>query len=184
MKKGYNLLVLKALEFFIENPYSEIYLREFSRKLKISPNTSQRFLDLFSKENLITDIKKANLRYFKANLDNNFFRHIKLAYSIKKLLDSGLVDSLSQEASHIVVFGSVAKGEDDKNSDIDLLIISSNKEKVKEILASYYKKLDKEIIPHIFSFAEWKKQAKINKAFYQEVIINGINLIGKKPIAE
>ena len=55
MKKGYNLLVLNALGFFVENPYEEIHLREFSRRLKISVNSSQRFLGLFLNEGLIKD---------------------------------------------------------------------------------------------------------------------------------
>ena len=52
MKKGYNLLILKALGFFIDNPYNKIYLREFSRKLKISLNSAQRFLNFFLEKNL------------------------------------------------------------------------------------------------------------------------------------
>jgi len=184
MKKRYNLLIFGALEFFIKNPYDEIYLREFSRKLKISPNSAQRFLDLFLGEGFIKEEKKANLRYFKANLDNQVFRYIKKTYSIKKLIDSGLINSLNKEASHVVLFGSIAQGLDDKKSDIDLLIISSDKNKVNNILSDFQKKINKEINSQVFSWAEWKKQAKINKAFYYDVIIKGIGLVGEKPFIE
>jgi len=179
---SFGLLVLKALGFFIENPYDEIYLREFSRKLKISPNTSQRFLDLFLKEGFIKEEKKANSRFFKANLDNIVFRHIKKTYSIKKLVDLGFFDLLKESVSHVVVFGSVAEGLDDKKSDIDLLIIGSDKSRVRNIILEIQKKADREIQEHVFSFAEWKKQKKENKAFYQDVIAKGINLIGEMPI--
>lgn len=178
----YGLLVLNALEFFIENPYDEVYLREFSRKLKISPNTSQRFLNLFLKEGLITEIKRGNLRYFKPNLENLLFKHIKKTYSIKKIIDSGIISSLNNFAAYLVLFGSMAKGLDDKNSDMDLLIISQNKKKIMEIISILQKKISAEINPHIFSWAEWKKQAQVNKAFYQDIISTGINLIGEIPI--
>ena len=109
-KEGFNLLVFKALKFFIENPYEEIHLRGFSRKLRISPNTAQRFLSLFFKENLINEERKANLRYFKANHENLVFRHIKKSYSMKLLTDSGLLEYLKENKfSNIVLFGRLAE---------------------------------------------------------------------------
>jgi len=179
MKKGYNLLILKALEFFIENPYDEIYLREFSRKLNISPNTSQRFLDLFLKEDFIKEEKRANLRYFKANLDNPVFRQIKITYSIKKIKDSGLIDYLGGYFSSAILFGSIAKGVDDDKSDVDLVCIGPNK---KLSLHTFEEKLKREINLIVFNIGQWKKQKKENKAFYQDVIVNGINLIGEIPL--
>ena len=164
MKKGYNLLVLKALEFFISNPYDEIHLREFSRKMEISPNTAQRFLDLFLKEDFIKEERKANLRYFKANLDNIVFRQIKIAYSLKKIKDLNILRELEKNNFlSVVLFGSVAKGEDDEKSDLDLVCIGPNK---KINLNKLQEKVDRELNIHIFSFAEWKKQSKLNKAFY------------------
>ena len=54
MKKRYNYpLMLKALEYFVLNPYSEIYLREYARETGISINSAQRFLDYFLKERLL-----------------------------------------------------------------------------------------------------------------------------------
>jgi len=184
MKKGYNPLMFRALEFFINNPYEEIHLRGFSRRVKISLNSSQRALKLFLNEELIKEERKANLRYFKANLDSLVFKYIKKTYSIKKIINLGLIESLKNEVSHLVLFGSIAKGEDDKNSDIDLLGISANKNKVKKIIFNYYKKVDREINFHVFSWAEWKKQKEQNKAFYQEIISTGINLIGGVPIVD
>jgi len=183
-KSKYNLLILKALEFFIENPYTEIYLREFSRKLKISPNTAQRFLDLFLKEKLVIEVKKANLRYFKANLNSNLFKHMKIAFSIGKIEKFGLIKNLKNHVSHCILFGSVAKGLDDEKSDIDLLIITDNKKMAREILLEHINKFHREINYHIFSWVEWKNQKKNNLAFYQDVIANGINLIGEIPIVD
>jgi predicted nucleotidyltransferase len=181
-KDTYGLLVFNALKFFIKNPYEEIYLRDFSRRLNISPNTAQRFLNLFLKENFIKEEKKANLRFFKANLDNILFRYIKKTSSVKELIEGGLINLLKNVSSFVVLYGSVAKGLDDKNSDIDLLIISSKKKEVDEILLVLEKRFNRTINSHTFSFVEWEKQKKDNKAFYQEIISTGINLIGEIPI--
>ncbi len=184
MKKEHNLLILKALKFFVENPYEEIYLREFSRRLKISLNSTQRFLNLFLKENLIKDKRKANLRYFKANLDSIVFRNIKLVFSLKKIEDAGIIKMLKKEVSYAVLFGSVAEGKDDFKSDVDFLIIGKNKEKIRTSFSMVEKKFDRELNIHIFSWTEWKRQAKINKAFYQDIVSQGVCLIGEKPIVK
>jgi len=180
MEDKYNLLVLKALEFFIENPYEEIYLRDFSRRLEISPNSAQRFLDLFLKENYLKEERKGNLRIFKANIDNLVFRYIKKTYSIKKIEDSGIIDYLKKICSQVVLFGSTAKGLDDKTSDIDLVCIGREKPDIR----IFEKKLKKEINLHVFTLSQWRKQKLDNKAFYQDIITTGINLIGEMPIID
>jgi len=181
MKKGYKLLILKALSFFIENPYEEIHLREFSRKTKISLNSAQRFLSLFLEKGLIKEERKANLRYFKANLDNIVFKHIKITYSINTLQNSGLVEELSKNFHSVILFGSTAKGIDERKSDIDLVCIGDKKT---FDLRMYEQILGKEINAHFFSIPEWKKQKQNNKAFYIDIISTGINLIGNMPIVD
>jgi len=180
MKKGYNLLVLNALSFFFENPYKEVYLREFARTLKLSPNTAQRFLDLFVLEGFVKEEKKANLRYFKAALDNIVFKHMKIAYSLNKLRKSGILSFFEENNfSSVILFGSMAKGENDLSSDIDIVCIGSNKGLD---LSAYEKRLGQELNVHFFTMSEWKKQKKENRAFYYDVIFIGINLIGEIPV--
>jgi len=176
---GANFLVLKALGFFIDNPYTEIYLREFARKLRISPNSSQRFLNIFLKEKFIAEFRKGNLRYFKANLDSVSFRHIKISFSLKKLENSGVIDYLKGRFPQVVLFGSIAKGTDDLQSDIDILCIGV---KTEINLSEFERKLGREISLHFFSPSQWKKQKEDNKAFYQDIISAGISLIGEIPV--
>jgi predicted nucleotidyltransferase len=179
MKNRYNLLVLKALEFFIKNPYEEIHLREFARKQGISINSSQRFLNLFLNEGFVKEKRKANLRYFQANLDSLVFRYIKKTYSINNLIKSGLIEYLkSHNCTFAVLFGSMAKGEDDSKSDIDLLCIGAKNLGTREFELI----LGREINSHCFTLSEWRAQKNKNKAFYQDVIANGLNLIGQMPI--
>jgi predicted nucleotidyltransferase len=182
MKKGYNLLVLNALKYFVENPYNKIHLREFSRNLKISPNSANRFLDLFLKEGFVIEERIANLRYFKANLESVSFRQLKKLFCVKKIEDSGLLNELKDFCFSLVLFGSCSKGLDDENSDMDFVIITKNENKVKTIFKKYEKKFNREVSLHIFTSLKWKKQKVENKAFYQDVVSNGINLIGEIPI--
>ena len=179
MKKGYNLLVFDALKYFIVHPYLEIHLREFSRKLKISPNSANRFLDLFLSQGFVIEKRVANLRYFRANVDSVSFREIKKAYSVKLIEDVGLLRDLKDEVLSVMLFGSVAKGLDDENSDIDLVIVGKNKKNIREIVQKYQKKIKRELSVHIFTSIEWKKEKVNNRAFYQDVVGCGMNLIGE-----
>lgn len=182
MKKEHNLLILKALEFFVKNPYEKIHLREYGRKLKISPNTANRFLDLFLKNNFLIEEKEANLRYFKTNLNSLVFREIKKSFILNEIEKSGILEELKEISFQVVLFGSCAKGLDDKKSDLDFLVISKKKEEVKEIFYKYLNHFEKTLTYHIFSPLDWKKQKEENIAFYEDVISSSINLIGEIPI--
>lgn len=182
MKNEDNPLVWKALEYFIQEPYKKIHLREFSRKLKISPNSASRFLDKFVKDRFVNEERVANLRYFIANIDSPTFRRIKQFYSINQIENSELIDKLRELCLNLVVFGSVGKGIDSSESDIDILIIGKDKKKIEDEIRKIQKKFNRELNPVIFNDVEWQKQKINNKAFYQDIISGGINLIGEIPI--
>ncbi|NOZ81384.1 MAG: nucleotidyltransferase domain-containing protein [DPANN group archaeon] len=175
---------LKILRFFLENPYKEIHLRELSRTLKISPFAIKKYADMLLANNQIVERKQANLRMFRANNSNPAYRHLKIAENLQNIQESGLVPYLKETVpavTSMVLFGSVATGTDDRQSDIDLVIIGK---KTKTDLSSFEKKLGKPINHHIFSWAEWKKKQKQDRAFYQDVIINGIPLEGELPLVK
>lgn len=175
-------ILIKITTYFLKHPYKEIYLRGLARELKLSPYSIKKYVDMLIKEGIIGGQRKANLRYFKANTENLFYRYLKIAFNLKVILDSKLLEFLKENIpnlSAIVLFGSVARGEDTKSSDIDLVVIGKRKYlSLREIET----KLKREVKPHIFSWSEWKKEATENKAFYYEVIIYGIALYGELPV--
>ena len=177
----HELIFLKTVKYFLEKPYEEIYLRKLAKELQLSPFAVKKYADLLIKEDVIKEERKANLRYFRANVNNLFFKQLKIAFNIKLILNSGLLDFLKENlanVSSIVLFGSMAKGEDDENSDVDILIIG----KEKDInLEKFEEKIGKDITLHIFSWSEWNNQAVENKAFYSDIIIYGIPLYGELP---
>ena len=179
-----NIIPIKILNFFIEHPYQEVYLRELAKKLRLSPFAIKKYLDLLLKENLIIEERKANLRYFKADISSLFFKHLKIAFNMKKIVNSGLISHLLSNLPNItsiILFGSTARGEDDIKSDLDILIIGKNKS---ISLNKFEEKIAKEINIHIFSWSEWNKEADNNKAFYFDIIANGIPLYGEIPLVK
>lgn len=167
------------VQFFLENPYKEVHLRELAKMLHISPFAVKKYADRMLKEGLLIEERKANVRLFKANAPNLVFKHLKIAYSLQGIQKAGLVASLKSGiagVSAIVLFGSMAKGEDDKNSDMDLVVIGTKKEKGNKL------NIKREANLHLFSWTRWKKEAKENPAFYGDVIVSGIALYGELPI--
>lgn len=176
--------LLKILNYFIENPYGEVYLRELAKKLKLSPFSIKKYVDLFIEEDLVIEEKRANLRYFKANINNFVFKYIKITTNLYTIQKAGLLEFLREKItnlSSITLFGSIARGEDDGKSDIDLIVIGKTKYLN---LSEIEGKLGRDIRPHIYSWGEWNKKSKQDSPFYFEVITHGIPLYGELPIVK
>jgi predicted nucleotidyltransferase len=178
-------MLLKVAGFFIENPYKEVYLRELAEKLKVAPFTVMKYTEFLLKEGLIKEERRANLRYFKANAGGLFFRHLKIAFNVRNISNSGIIEFLKENmtgVSSIVLFGSMAKGEDDGKSDVDMLVIGKKRGQMN--LRKFSDKIGKEITLHVLSWSEWNEATRKNEAFYADVIIYGIPLYGERPLVK
>ena len=168
--------------FFLENPYQEVYLRGISRKLKISTFAVKKYADDLVKKELLLEERRANLRYLKLNTSNVVVKYLKISLSLQRVRDSGIVEFILdniRNVSSIVLFGSVAKGEDGEDSDIDLVIIGKSKTLD---FVKFEKNMGREINYHVFSWNEWNKQLTENRAFYLDVVTHGISLYGELPV--
>jgi len=174
----------KIIKYFFEKPYEQIHLRELSRKTKTSVYATKITVDKLVKQNILLENRQGNLRVIKPNMENQFFKQLKIAYSIKKIIESNIIKHLETNIpaiSHIILYGSTAKGEDDEKSDIDLLIIGQRK---MIDISKYQTKIGKEINLIIMRWSDWREQPKSNKAFYREILTNGIPLYGDIPVIE
>ena len=169
---------MEILKHFMENPEREIHIRELAKEAKISPTTATNYLEELKKENLLSKEKSRNVILYKANSDNPLFKETKKYYNIKKILKSGLLDYLNQELNYpeaIILFGSYAKGENIKRSDVDIFISTESKKQVS--LKEFERKLGAEI--HLFIYS--KKQIEELKVKNKELlnnVLNGIKLSG------
>ncbi len=134
----------KILEVFMSDPAKEIHLREISRLSKVSLNNVNSTLRQFVKEGLFKRREISNMSFFKPNLDSEdllkLFEYIELKRkrvfynknkSIARLLEkytANVIELSKRQIQIVVLFGSVARGEWGKGSDIDILAVSSNKD--------------------------------------------------------
>lgn len=166
----------RILRVFFENPVPKgigFQLREISRKINLAPKSVKQYLDELEKEGLIIKAKHRIYNYpvYYASRDNEYFKFLKKIDAMRTIKESGLLqylkDSCMPEA--IVLFGSASKGEDVKDSDIDLFLLCKER---KLDLKKYENELSRTI--NIFfskNFNKISKELKNN-------VINGIILDG------
>ena len=168
-----------VLNLFLDLPTKEFHLRETARLLKISSSTAKLSLDKLKAHGLILEKGIANLRVFKANLENIILKEMKKTKNLSLIKESAIAEYIQKtlNPASVVLFGSFAKGTNDEKSDIDLLIITNKK---KQLSLLGIKGNELQIIQ--LTPLEWKEKVKKDKPFYQEIITTGITLLGEMPI--
>jgi predicted nucleotidyltransferase len=175
---------LTILKLFLENPHNSYYLRESARLLKMDAMTVKRALTLFVSDGILLKAKEKNQILYKANIENPSVRYLKISYNLSWLQKKGATEFLNHHmntVTSILLFGSYAKGENDNESDVDILVISLSKNTP---AAELTKLLKRDVNLISFTPAQWSQQSKTNKAFYLDVILDGIVLFGTKPVVE
>ncbi len=162
---------------FFEEPNRKYHLRELAKLLKLSPATVKKNIEYFLKTNLVKEKRERNLRLFGANLESKIFREYKKFYTIMKILNSGLLEKLVDEFLFptVILFGSAAKGEDFKNSDVDIFVLSNSKKETN--LEKFEKQIRRKIQLFVMNSEELSQLAKKNPELFNN-IVNGIKLEG------
>lgn len=177
----YKYALLKIIKGIIRDN-GEFSLRDVARRIKIAPSTAKEALDFLLSQNILE--KRQIGRNYLFKIKNNVLtEQIKILYSLLELNACGLVDELIKkrpEILSIILYGSVAKGEDDNKSDIDILLISRKKIEIPELKSE--KLINREITIINYTYKEWKDKSENDKAFYYNVILNCIPLYGEKPV--
>ena len=135
----------KILEVFLKDPFKEIHLREIARLSKVSLNNVNNSMRLFVKDNMFIRRDVSNMTFFMPNLENetllkifellelekknNFYNKNKNIARLLQKYTKNIIVLSNNKIQSVILFGSVARGEWNKNSDIDILVIVPEKDK-------------------------------------------------------
>lgn len=164
------LNIINNLAPFFEDCYKRIGVREYAKKINVSPPTASKILGEYHKEGILKKQEERNYLFFFANAENKSFIDLSRIYWRNKLKE--VIESIEKKAvtPTIILFGSLSKGEATSSSDVDLAIISSKKEINFE---NFEKSLKREVQLFWFdSFAKISEELKNN-------ILNGYVLSGR-----
>lgn len=154
------------------------HIRELARNTDLNPNTILNITAQLEAEGILTrskddDTKRVYVSYSQKLLAKNRRR----MYTVERILQSGLVDALTDHFAYptVFLFGSMAKGENHAQSDIDLFIISDEKKAFDT--AKFEKRLGQEIQLFVHTPKEFRALRKSSKELVNNVL-NGIKLTG------
>src|SRR3990172_6231101 len=122
---------IKILRLFFEGSNVRLHLREVARRTELSATGAMKILGALEKEGLLEKDRTALTVVYRGNYDNENFMALKRALNLYSLYSCGLVSSLVEFyriPECMILFGSYAKGEDTKESDIDIAIITGQKD--------------------------------------------------------
>lgn len=174
--------VLSAL---YTHPDEAFYLRQLSRMTGIQMGALQRELKQLSYSGIIHRNVQGKQVYFQANKDYPIFNELKSiiikTVGIADVLRSAL-SSLEKKIRTALIYGSFARGDERKGSDVDLLVIGDVALKeVVSSLSSAQQTIGREINPAVYPVEEFKKKIREKHHFLSSVIEEpAIFLIGDK----
>lgn len=166
-----------VLKLILENsPLKEWHFSEIVKEAKVTKAVANKWLKKYVNEGLLNYVKEeGKFPYFSAGEHNPKYYSLKKFYALEQLHKSGLIAKLLslKSAKTIIIFGSMAKGDWYKNSDIDIFIYGETDDFDK---SEYEKELGKHIELHVF---ESKKEIKDVETGLIKNVINGYLVKGK-----
>ncbi|MBI4173897.1 MAG: nucleotidyltransferase domain-containing protein [Candidatus Aenigmarchaeota archaeon] len=111
---------------------------------------------------------QGRMTVYRLNRGDAVVKQLKMLFTVARL--SALVAG-KVEGCEVYLFGSCARGEDVEDSDIDLLVVGTNRTAIARLQA-----LDRRAKVSFFTPVEWLKLAKQDRAFYQRVEQDKIRL--------
>jgi len=157
------------------HPERSVYASELIRDTGTGSGAAQRELARLEASGLVTSRRIGHQKHYQANADSPLF--VDLRNIVMKTV--GLVEPLRRALKPIeskihkaFVFGSIAKGSDQANSDIDLMVVSDalSYGDVFGALDKLSKTLGRTVNPTVYSEAEFSKRANGDSAFVTRVL--------------
>jgi predicted nucleotidyltransferase len=159
--------LLKILYLFHENPMQELHEREVVRKAKVSKGSANNILRKLSEIKVLNRNKRGRMVFYSLNMKNAVARQFKVLFNVYSLNE--LVEEIKQDCKRIILFGSCSEGTDVKESDVDLFILTNEKNRVKSIVNTY-QKAGKRIAPIIVNSNEFIKLRREDKPLYDRIL--------------
>lgn len=159
--------IMTILEFFLENPMHEFYEREVVRKTGVSLGSANKTLRLLAKLGFLTREEKGRLAIYKLNQKEPTVKQFKILVNTFAL--KPLIDELKGVSKRVVLFGSCAQGIDTKESDIDLLVITDEKEQVSKMISRYNRNSERKVTPITVDMNEYVRLKREDKPLYENI---------------
>lgn len=165
----------KALDFLISNPGKEYLSMEIQKITGISKAGANFALRDLVKADAISMKKRGRVYLYALNHRHPVIKQLKILKTVVSL--AKLINKLSRDAKKIILYGSASRGEDTRDSDIDLFVVANIPDAVKKIVENH--KAGRKIQLTVRTPVKYAEMPKTDPVFCGE-IERGIILMEEK----
>jgi predicted nucleotidyltransferase len=166
----------RALTQLLLHPDSSYHVRELARLTGTTPGTLHKELTRLAGSGLLLREQQGNQVRYRANRECPVFTELaglfrKTSGAVSVLADA--LNTLNVAPRLALIFGSLARGDENVRSDVDLLLIGrcTFGEAIKALHPAQ-ETLQREINPVIYSTAEFKRRIADRDAFVSNILVN------------
>jgi len=176
---------IKTLRAAFRFPGKSFTTRELSKLIGVSHTGVLKALGDLEEMNILHIETHGRANVVRLNKESFLAQHLQHIFKLERETVSHLVEDIRKsfngfEAASIAIFGSLVKGDEEPRSDVDLLIITKDKngaeERTGELQEKLAGKFGNSVSPHILSPGEFKKE----RAFREEVLSHHVMVSGKR----
>ncbi|MBI4232299.1 nucleotidyltransferase domain-containing protein [Candidatus Peregrinibacteria bacterium] len=158
---------LKVVTQLCKDPMREYYQRELAIVSKVSVGLTNQFLRELTELQFVTQEKRGKMNFYKLNLKNPVVRQFKILLNVDSLHE--LIQTISTGSRKVILFGSTSQGTDAKESDVDLFILTSEKDWVRRKISEFNSRSKRKIAPIIVDANGFVKLKRDDKPLYENI---------------
>lgn len=122
----------KILEFLVQTPGEEYLSREIQIDVKISKAGTNFALNDLVNAGFIKRKKRGKMYLYAVNFEHPIIKQLKILKVIMSL--ESLLKKIRNKSQKIILYGSSSRGENTKDSDIDLFVVTNSLREVKKTI--------------------------------------------------
>jgi len=150
----------------------ELHVREIERRSGLNDSTLRQELRKLVRLDLVQSRRDSNRVYYRAKTESPLYPEIRnlvlKTAGLSDVLKSALKDRRIRVA---FVFGSIVRGEETAGSDVDLMVIGQlGLRDLSRLLSGIEEKIGREVNPHVFHEAEFRKRVRAKEYFVSSVM--------------
>ena len=162
------------LAAMLVQPSKAWYVSELARRMGVPSSSLQRELQQLTNAGIFKTHRQGRMAYYQANMDSPLYPELRgLLLKTAGLVDV-LADALKPLAARLrlaFVFGSIATGSEQSDSDIDLLVVGAvSPSELALPLRQACELLGRQINPMVYTPAEFNKKRAAKDHFLRQVL--------------
>ncbi len=157
---------LRILKLLASNPLRSYYQREVAKKATVSVGKTNQVLRALEKREIVLKARTGKVDLYSYNLASPVARYLKILFNLSELNE--LLRKLRNTSTTVILFGSCAEGSDGEDSDIDMLVVTRNRQAAERAIQREGRSINRRISPVIVSPLEFSGMKEKDRAFYEQ----------------